>query len=232
MKRVVLFLFAMFVLASCTGSPDHNVLFIGNSYTHYNNMPEMVAEIADANGVSIETEMIAPGGAFLHEHLGNPEVLQAIQSGDYDIVVLQEQSVAPSALAFAEQNTIPAARSLDQIADNAGVRVVWFQTWGHVSGFPSEGHNTYESMQSTIIDTYNNIALDNGGTVARVGENWRRARETVGIPLYVSDGTHPSPAGSYLAALVITETIIGQQVTETPSIGDVDDQTAQALANS
>lgn len=230
MKRILLTLAVMVALTSCGSGSDLNVLFIGNSYTHGNDLPGVVEEIADANGVSIGTEMIAPGGAYLHEHVANPEVIQAIQSGDFDVVVFQEQSVAPSVLVFAEQNTLPAARSLDSIADAAGVRVVWFQTWGHVGGFPSEGHDTYESMQAAVNRTYDTIVTENGGSVARVGETWTRARESVPAGLYHQDGTHPSPAGTYLAAIEIAETIIGP-LSEAPAIGEVDEQTAQALAN-
>ncbi len=68
MRRI--FLAALFLLlASCSGGEaEHRVLFIGNSYTHYNDMPSMVEKITSKNGVKIETTMIAPGGAYLHEH--------------------------------------------------------------------------------------------------------------------------------------------------------------------
>ncbi len=232
MRRTLFLVMAAVAFAGCGGEADHNVLFIGNSYTHSNDLPGIVETIGDANGVSIDTTMIAPGGTFLHEHRANPEVVAAIQSGDFDTVIFQEQSVAPSVLAFAQENTLPAAESLDTIADNSGVRVIWFQTWGHVNGFPSEGHSSYESMQAAIVNTYDAIAQRNGGTIARVGETWSRARETAGTPLYDPDGTHPSPSGSYLAAIEITESIMGHPIAEAPAIDTVDARTAQALANS
>lgn len=228
---IPLFFAALLALAGCGGEVDNNVLFIGNSYTHTNNMPTMVEEIADANGLSVNTTMIAPGGAFLHEHNVNPEVIAAIQSGEYDTVVFQEQSVAPSLATFAQENTLPAAASLDALADGAGVRVIWYQTWGHLNGFPAEGHATYESMQTAIIATYNNIQSQNGGQIARVGETWERARTSVPTTLYSPDGSHPSPAGSYLAALEITEAIMLQPVTEAPSVDGVDEEVANILAN-
>ena len=218
------------VLSSCAGDPDHRVLFIGNSYTHTNNMPSMVQAIANANGVAISTDMIAPGGAFLHEHLANSEVIDAIRSGNYDVVVFQEQSVIPSVPSYAQQQTVPAAVSLDQIADESGVRVIWFQTWGHLNGFPSEGHGSYESMQSAVNDTYDEIGRRTGAPVARAGEAFGRARESVPVGLYHQDGTHPSPAGSYLAAIQITETITLMQVADAPSVDGVDEATADALA--
>ena len=96
MRRLIFLVLIAIALAGCGSEADHNVLFIGNSYTHFNDMPGIVETIGDANGVSIATEMIAPGGAFLHEHRANPNVINALQSGEFDIVVFQEQSVAPS----------------------------------------------------------------------------------------------------------------------------------------
>ncbi len=86
-RRHLLLITVLFLLGGCAGEADHNVLFIGNSYTHTNDMPAMVREIADANDVTIKTTMIAPAGAFLDEHLRSPDVVNALRSGDYDTVV-------------------------------------------------------------------------------------------------------------------------------------------------
>jgi hypothetical protein len=39
-----------------------NVLFIGNSYTYYNNMPMMLSQMANSTGDNINTDSSAPGG--------------------------------------------------------------------------------------------------------------------------------------------------------------------------
>jgi len=219
MRRILLA--AVFlVLASCSGGEvEHRVLFIGNSYTHYNDMPEMVEKITSKNGVKIETAMIAPGGAYLHEHVDNPEVITAIQTGGYDMVVFQEQSVAPSVPSFFAENTVPAARRLDTIADAAGVEVIWYQTWGRQNGFPDVGYAEYTPMQDALIASYAELANTNGGRIARVGEKWQRAGSSL-LPfsLYTADGSHPSPQGSYIAAL-----------DEAPSVSGVDGDAAETL---
>ena len=233
MRRIhlITFLLSLAFLSGCGGEADHNVLFIGNSYTHFNDLPGIVEEIADANGVAVNTEMIAPGGAFLDEHVVNPDVIDALTSGEFDTVIFQEQSVAPSLPAFAAQRTIPAALALDRVADQSGMRVIWFQTWGRESGLPSEGHASYESMQAPIINTYNEIASQTGGAVARVGEVWQRARFSIPTTLYEHDGSHPSAAGSYLAAAEITEALILQRIVDAPAVGSVDRDLAALLAN-
>ena len=231
MRRLHLLLITvLFLLGGCAGEADHNVLFIGNSYTHTNDMPAMVRKIADANNVTINTTMIAPGGAFLDEHVRNPDVVNALRSGDYDTVVFQEQSVAPSFAEFANGRTKPAASELTAIAAETGTRVIWFQTWGHLNGFPGVGHDGYDTMQSAIIGTYDEISRANGGSVARVGERWRRMLNSgQNIGLYSLDGTHPSPAGSYVAAIEITDTIVMAPIEVAPAVDGVDETVASAI---
>src|SRR5947207_2272613 len=45
------------------------ILFIGNSYTYFNNLPEMVAKLAAAGGQGeVVYQMLAPGGTRLKDH--------------------------------------------------------------------------------------------------------------------------------------------------------------------
>ena len=229
MRRILISLSFVFALAGCGSGADVNVLFVGNSFTHFHNMPGMVEEIAAANGVTVDTEMIAPGGALLSGHVNDPAVAEAIASGDFDIVVFQEQSQAPAVGQMAAEQTRPAARTLDRMAANAGVDVIWYQTWGHDRGFPEFGLGDYGAMQEAINSTYDALWAELGGDVARVGEAWSVARSALSINLYDPDGYHPSPAGSYLAALVLTDTIIEAPAEVAPAVGAVTEDTAQQL---
>ncbi len=221
----------MAVLSACVGSgePDHRVLFVGNSYTHYNEMPEMVKQIADANGAKIEWAMIAPAGSYLDEHQYNAEVVDAIRSGDYDTVVFQEQSVITSVPDMTASRTIPAAKALDGIADAAGVRVIWYQTWGRLNGFPDVGYSDYASMQAAVSATYFQIGEETGATVAPVGDRWARTMQSVPVGLYASDGSHPSAAGSYVAAIELADAIIAPAIVEAPAVDGVDEETAASI---
>lgn len=230
MRTAAAALSMLLLLGACSGEADHRVLFVGNSYTHSNDMPDMVATITDAHGTSIKWTMIAPGGAFLDQHATDPAVVAALQSGDHDIVVFQEQSVITSVPDMAASRTIPAARTLDALADAAGVRVLWFQTWGHLDGFPDVDHTSYTTMQDQVSATYDRIGDATDAPVVRVGDTWRQvqARGT-GIGLYAPDGSHPSPAGSYVAALRIAEAILGQTPSEAPDVAGVSDEQATTL---
>ncbi|MEM8705335.1 MAG: hypothetical protein AAGE98_02680 [Actinomycetota bacterium] len=233
--RLALVAFVVSLAAACGGGePEHSVLFVGNSLTFGNDVPSMVAAIADANGVPIEWEMIASGGARLSDHRADPAVERALRSGDFDVVVFQEQSEMPSVPHIAESQTIPAAVALDAIADAAGVRVIWYQTWGHRNGSAWSGHASYDTMFAEIADTYAEIGRVTGGEVAGAGWRWDRVLSRgIAVDLYDSDGYHASPAGSYLAAVAIADTLlVGQSLSEAPSVGGVDGDTAWLLMSS
>lgn len=44
---------------------DVRVLFVGNSYTFFNDMPYMFSNLSAEVGVPVETAMVAPGGTSL-----------------------------------------------------------------------------------------------------------------------------------------------------------------------
>ena len=68
------------------------ILFIGNSHTYVNDMPEIVARLAKKDGIDCEVAMIAHGGWFLEQHAAEPETRFNILYGNYDYVVLQEHA--------------------------------------------------------------------------------------------------------------------------------------------
>jgi hypothetical protein len=229
-RRALTLLAIAVVVTGCAGEPDQRVLFVGNSYTHFNDLPGTVEQITDAHDMTISWDMIAPGGSYLDQHAINPEVLTAIQSGEFDTVIFQEQSVITSVPDLVAQRTLPAALSLDATADSAGVRVMWFQTWGRLNGFPDVGYTNYTSMQDAISATYNDIGRQTGALVIPVGDTWRRVlSQGTDIGLFSEDGSHPSPAGSYLAALQISEALVGRSLTSAPGTNNVDDDQAAAL---
>lgn len=190
----------------------------------------MLERIADDNGVNLDVDVAAEPGFYLDQHVNTVETVSAIQSGDYDVVVLQEQSVAPALASEFNQRTIPAVAQLSALAQAAEAEVVLYQTWARRDGLPEIGFGNYETMQDAITNAYNQLATSNGSTVAAVGEAWRTAHSLGQSSfLYDPDGNHASAEGSYLAAIVIGETITGQQFTQGPELGDVEDHEVTQL---
>ena len=54
------------------------LLFIGNSYTYYNDLPQMVYEIAKTQKKKLSVRNITKGGERLRGHLKNDKVRKAL----------------------------------------------------------------------------------------------------------------------------------------------------------
>src|SRR5437016_1954919 len=72
-----------------------NVLFIGNSFTARNDLPGLIALLAKASGHHLQHQLISVGGASLRTHWNKGHAQNRIREGDFDYVVLQEQSTLP-----------------------------------------------------------------------------------------------------------------------------------------
>ena len=77
-------------------SQAYDILFIGNSYTYYNDLPEMISSIANDFGDSINHAQSTPGGTSLYAHSQNQATINKINQQNWDYVVLQDQSQRPS----------------------------------------------------------------------------------------------------------------------------------------
>jgi hypothetical protein len=66
-------------------------------------------------------------------------------------------------------------------------------------------------MIEDLARSYEGIAKELGARVAPAGRAWDEARRQLpDVPLHAKDGSHATPAGSYLAACVIFRTLTGQ----------------------
>lgn len=204
-----LFLLLLITLPFSGFTQAKKALFIGNSYTAFNNLPQLVRTLARSAGDSLLVDSHTPGGARLMSHASNAVVMNKIASDNWDFVVMQAQSQEPSFPAQQVQTEVfPFAAQLsDSIrANDVCTRPVFYMTWGRESG---DQQNcavwppvcTYLGMDSILSQNYQIMADQNEGLVSPVGAVWRYIRQNAPtIDLYTSDGSHPSPAGSYAAA--------------------------------
>ena len=184
------------------------VLFIGNSYTTVNDLPGVFAGLARSGGHRVETKSAAVDGWTLANHADSAATASALAAGGWHIVVLQEQSQIPAIEEFRQTQMYPAARRLISSIRNQGARPLFYLTWGRSDGWPETGMPTYASMQSAIDDGYLAIAADQRVAIAPVGDAWATlVTRGGGPPLWQQDGSHPSEAGTYLAACVFYATI-------------------------
>jgi len=205
MKFLRLFLILLTSISSVNAQDSTSALFIGNSYTYFNNMPNIVAEIAASFGNHLDYAAQTPGGMTFAGHAGSANTYNAMNSTDWNYVVLQAQSQEPS-FPFGQVNsqTLPYAM---QLADSAQAistcsQAMFFMTWGRENGDPQwDSINTFDKMNSRLRLAYLRFADSSNASVSPVGVAWKYVRDNYpNIMLYSGDGSHPSYAGSYLAA--------------------------------
>ena len=178
------------------------VLFIGNSFTARNNVPELIAQLAAARGQQLQHQLIQAGGASLRMHWNKGEAQRAIEQTRYDYVVLQEQSTLPIKNPSRMHENI---RLFDQAIKDAGARTVLYQTWAR--------QNAPET-QAALTAAYATIAAELGALIIPVGSAWQQFLLQHQEPLlHDKDQSHPSLAGSYLAACVFFAVFFGENPT-------------------
>jgi hypothetical protein len=167
------------------------VLFIGNSFTARNNLPGLIAQLAATRGKHLEHRLISAGGASLRNHWNAGEALKAIKEGQYDLVVLQEQSTLPIKNARRMHENV---RLFAEAIKDAGAKTVLYMTWAR--------RHAPETQQA-ITEAYTGIGREIGATVVPAGAAWQGFLAEHDQPaLHDRDGSHPTLAGSYLAACV------------------------------
>jgi Secretion system C-terminal sorting domain len=211
MQRTFLaLLLALFAYASCIGQATKHALFLGNSYTYYNDLPALTANVALSAGDTLIVFSSTPGGYTLANHLNNATSMSYITAGQWDFVVLQEQSQMPAfPIEQVEAETFPFATQLNDsiLAHSPCAETVFYMTWGRQDGDQQNCANwppvcTYEGMDDLLRERYMMMAEMNQGIVSPVGAVRRFLHENYpDINLYAADGSHPSPEGSYAAAL-------------------------------
>lgn len=233
MKKSILIAFTL-LSYGLTAQDSVSVLFIGNSYTSYNSLPTIVNDIAVSLGDEVTFDSHTPGGTTFSSHAGNATVYAKINAQPWDFVVLQAQSQEPSFPdAQVDVNTLPFAMQLaDSIyANNFCSETLFYMTWGRENGDPQWAPiSTFEGMNSRLRSAYMRFADSVDGAVSPVGSAWKNIRDTYpSINLYAGDGSHPSYAGSYLAACTFYASTFRKSPVGASFIGSLDPVTAERL---
>ncbi len=185
------------------------VLFVGNSFTYFNNLPEVLAGIARSRprGPAIEPTMFATGGMTLQWHWAAGKAAALIDAERWDHVVLQEQSALGAGTETGDGRLSPpglfhqSVRSFVPRIRAVGAAPVLLMTWAR---------RARPTDQALLADAYDTIGRELGVTVSPAGLAWQEARrQWPDLELHVADGSHPNPVGTYLAACVLYVTLTG-----------------------
>lgn len=207
-STLIIFLLTIF----CTGLQNAlaqtrqlRVLFIGNSLTYTNDLPELVKVIAEHNKKKFKYKMVARPNFSLDDHLNQGDAVKAIKEGKWDFVVLQQGS---SALPESRKNLIEFTKRFAVEIKLAGARAALFMVW---------------TLQNRMFDfdrvreSYLLAAKEVDGVFLPAGESWRNAWKRKPELEFYSDGLHPTPLGSYLAAAVIYQHLYNETSIKLPA---------------
>ena len=204
--RTPLYLIVALVTLACvrgTGprllGEGRRVLFIGNSYTYFADIPGIVQAFADsAGGDKLAVETVAYPDFALIDHWREGTAVKEIRKGQWEWVVLQQ---GPSSTPINRDSLRLLASMFAPEIDRAGARAALFAAWPAAS-----------RRQDFIaaIQSYSLATNDVGGMLLPVALGWLEAWErNASVQLY-ADGLHPSAAGAYLSALIIYSSLLTQ----------------------
>lgn len=212
--KILFLLFIALFFSQASMSNTNKALFLGNSYTYVNNLPQMVADMASSSGDSLVFDSNTPGGYTLEQHLADSNSVDKIKLGTWDFVILQDQSQLPS---FQDYDGY-GGYALNQLVNqfNPCAHTIFYMTWGRKNG---DALNcpvwppvcTYNGMDSLLQLNYMELGRSTHSQVSPVGRVWKYIRQNYpGIELYQPDESHPSVAGTYLAACCFYVSIFGK----------------------
>ena len=192
-----------------------NVLFVGNSYTYYNDLDQIFQQLARDNGRQVDAYRVTKGGRRLYTYKDAADAItqqleNVLRQRHYDACFIQEQSLLPAR--DYESFLSGLTHVVEMVGDRAD-KLYLYATWGRKQGSKALEENgwTPQSMTALLADAYARAARQIGATVSPVGENFLKVISGhPEIDLHTEDLSHPSYAGSCLAALTHYHTLFGE----------------------
>lgn len=239
MKKSILSLTLLFVsIGKFVAQDTLNVLFIGNSYTSVNNLPLLVKNLSTSAGKTLNIDSNMPGGYIMSSHLNDVTTLSKISQGNWDYVILQEQSQIPTIEFIRDNDMYPAMTDLKSVVEqyNPCAKIITYMTWGRrFGGQQCDPSGTYCSpvfanfnhMQDSLTSAYLEISELLNIQCAPVGVTWQNILNDTTLVLHSGDNSHPNIDGSYVAALSIFSSIWKQGTSGLTYTAGLSNQLAQ-----
>ena len=191
-----------------------DILFIGNSYTYYSDMPQaLFAPLAKRAGLDCRVTSVTVGGCTLARYVDETDsagekLRAAITGRRYDLVVLQEHGTQPVTKPDIFEKSVAA---LMQLLKPRAEKFMLYATPGRKDGHAALAKlgMTGGELTEMLAASYDAVGQKFGLPVAHVGRaflDYRAAHPAA--ELYDEDLLHPSPLGSALAAEIILREIL------------------------
>ena len=216
-----------------------NILFIGNSYTYFFDLPTLFSSLCSSNGHIVRVDSVTAGGRELHECLNEDgtrlhdtdglalRIGELLNEVSYDVLILQEQSCLPY---HNPDLFLKGATGLAAIIQ--AKRTIMYATWGRADGSEDLDYFgwTRESMTKGLYESYCKAAVRTDGDVSPVGLCFAEiVNKHPELNLYDPDKSHPSYAGTCVAALSHYKTVFGEMPADLSAL-KLEDGVAKVLA--
>lgn len=183
------------------------VLFVGNSFTYFYNLPQVVTSMAESQGFVIETRQSTVGGSNLEQHWKGEKgtkTREKIEGHDWDYVVFNNHSL--SSINTPESFMEYGNKFADLVRDQ-GAEPVFMMTWAYKSN---------PLMQSTITMMHRKLCKESGSDVVPCGPLFAQARKLRPDLNLFFDDKHPSSNGTYLLGLAFFKYFTGGSTEDIP----------------
>ena len=189
-------------------SAQKKILFIGNSFTFYWNLPSLVESMAKEKGIILDIYQSTAGGATLKDHWESKRGLESrrvLNKHTFSTIILQDHSTSP--LIKTDESKEYFNRFI-KLVNKKKSEVILFGTWIYPAspliGKSFTGADPIQHVLMPIVDQTNS-------RMAPVGTVFRLFQEKhPEISVFTSDNKHPSAVGTYLAACVFFKMLTGE----------------------
>lgn len=188
---VVIFFFG-FLGSQAQAKKAIKVLFVGNSFTYYYNLPQVVQAMAASQNIEIETRQSTVGGSNLEQHWKKEKgtrTMRLLDSAKWDFVVFNNHSTSPIETpdAFYEYG-----KKFAELVKSKGATPVFMMTWAYKSD---------PLMYSPLRDGYKKLAKETKSELVPCGELFEAVRTLRPTMEMYFDDKHPSANATYMLGL-------------------------------
>ncbi|MDR6462557.1 PKD domain-containing protein [Chryseobacterium sediminis] len=214
-------------------SQSDEVLFIGNSVTYFNDMPEIFKNIAASKGKNLSITTHTPGGTGFVNHVDDPSLYQKIRSKNYKYVIMQPGTAESAGHSYPVAITAERGRKIrDSIRKYSPCSKIFLYEIPY--GVPSANeYNTYFTFQQKIKDSITKMSNLMQVEMVPAGESARNYyNSSPDLALHGSyNDIHPGPKGSYLVAASMYSAIFQDHVFPSAFYNGLPQNTAENFQN-
>ncbi|MBU1100783.1 MAG: hypothetical protein KKA84_10305 [Bacteroidetes bacterium] len=194
------------------------ILFIGNSYTYYHNMPQVFDSLATRSGKEVYVDQSIAGGKQVTFFVNDSTTHQKLRAQAWDYIVFQQFQLIMESEDRLWQH-LPKAVMMDSIIHyyQPQAKTVLFMEQAYEGGDETYDRNdTFLAMTERVKRGSISFARQMGThpIIAPVAVAWGNVfRNDNTIQLHEpNDGAHPSIYGAYITACVFYSTIFKENI--------------------